>query len=59
MPPRNWSGAREAQEAARVETLQRARKELGLSTTDAEIRKSAKERTEAAARKAIRDAGEG
>lgn len=56
---RDYRKAREQQEAARVETMQRIRKDLGLSTTDAEIRKSAKERTEAAARKNIRDAGEG
>ena len=56
---RDYRKAREAQESARIETAQRVRKELGLSTTDAEIRQRAKERTEAAARKVIRDNGEG
>lgn len=60
IPPRNdWAGARAAAEAARVETAQRLRHELGLSTTDGEIRKRAAEATETAARRAIRDAGEG
>lgn len=55
----NWQAARESGEAARVESAMRLRQQLGLSTTDAEIRARARERTEEATRRAIRDAGEG
>lgn len=55
----DWAKAREQGEAARVATAMELRQKLGLSTTDAEIRKLAAERTEAATRRAMRDAGEG
>lgn len=58
-PQANWQAARESGEAARVESAMRLRQQLGLSTTDSEIRKLARERTEEATRRAIRDAGEG
>lgn len=55
----DWAHAREQGEAARVATAMELRHKLGLSTTDAEIRKLAAQRTEEATRRAIRDAGEG
>lgn len=55
----DWRRAREQQEHARTETMKQMRQKLGLSTTDKQIEKSAKERTDAAVRKAVRDAGEG
>lgn len=59
-PAKNdWQRAREAGEAARVDTAMRLRQQLGLSTTDKEIRERAAARTEEATRRAIRDAGEG
>lgn len=59
-PPKNdWQRAREQGEAARIESASRMRHELGLSTSDSEIRERARARTEEATRRAMRDAGEG
>lgn len=59
MPKGNWQRAVEEQTHARAEDAKRIRKELGLSTTDRELEKRARDRAEQAARKNIRDRGEG
>lgn len=58
-PKPDWQRAHQEGQRAREETAMRLRHELGLSTSDSEIRKLAAERTEDATRRALRDAGEG